>query len=102
MNIEDIRELRDNILGEYKDEIVEVPLKDLVWTVIVYSLQMSEIEDDVFLKDKGEVELHNSLIIDREEKACRRDEIVRIANQYSSMEGYKIYEGVEGLFKDYH
>ena len=100
-------EIYEAILTEAdKDTIVEIPLKDLIWTIVCYSNEMSNFEKEAFSnypyypRHKNEDET-DRLIQAREYKACRRDELARIITQYTDYDTSKIWSEVIKLFKDY-
>ena len=103
----DIKQVYEAILTEAdKDNIVSIPLKDLIWTMVIYSKQMRNLEDEIFSEypyypsDKSKIEVDN-LIKDKEYKACRRDELARLITKYSEFDTQKIWAEVDKLFKDY-
>jgi len=103
----DIREIYETILTEAdKDTIVSIPLKDLIWTIVIYSKEMSNFEKEAFEnypyypvhKSKDETD---RILQAREYRACRRDELARLITQYTDYDTSKIWSEVIKLFKDY-
>ena len=105
--VEDLRNMTDTILQDDTDIILNVPLKDLVWTIVCYSQEMSNLEQEAFGKtypylQPGMTQEQVDYLIDqREYTACRRDELARIIGQYTSFDTQRIYKEVDKLFKKY-
>ena len=103
----DVKTSYNNIISDVDEEIVlEIPLKELIGTIVVYSNEMSNLEKEAFTnypyypvhKSKDETD---KLIQSREYIACRRDELARLISQYSSFDTQKIWSEVIKLFKEY-
>lgn len=104
----DIKQVYEAILTEAdKDTIVSIPLKDLIWTIVVFSQQMSDCEQEAFgdsyprMQPGMTQEEVDSIISQREYLACRRDELARLITQYTDYDTSKIWSEVIKLFKDY-
>lgn len=100
----DLKEMHNRIIGD-DDVTVEIPLKDLIWTIIMYSQQMSNIEKEAFQDYPyikiGRQKRFDDLIKDREYKACRRDELARLISTYSDFDTKRLWVEVDTLFKDF-
>lgn len=105
--VEDLRNMTDTILQDDTDIILNIPLKDLIWTIVCYSQEMSTLEQEAFgktypyLQPGMTQEQVDSLINQKEYTACRRDELARIIGQYTSFDTQRIYKEVNKLFKKY-
>ena len=102
------RDEMHNMLNEIVQEniSVNIPLTDLVWTMIVYSYEMRDIEDELFkhypFRPRSmSLEMEQSLVNDKEYLACRRDELARIISQYSDFDTSKIHDKIKTIFRDY-
>ncbi len=101
---DEMKQMLDDILNE--DITLNIPLEDLIWTIINYSYMMRDIEDELFSNypyypnnlSRREID---SLANDKEYTACRRDELARIISQYSDFDTSKIWESVDSIFRDY-
>ena len=97
MNCDEVKEMADKILGDNKETILQIPLKDLIWTIICYSLEMNEFERGTYM-GKSEVEYRDTLMVQKEYMACRRDELARIISQYSDFDTQRVWEVVDEIF----
>lgn len=106
-SVSQVKEVVDKIIGEENELMVNISLQDLIWTIVSYSFNMRNIEDEIF-KDypfepvtmrKIDVE---KLIKDKEYFACRRDELARLISQFSDFDTRKIWVEVDKLFEEYH
>ena len=89
-----ISEKTNNILKEDKDVILEIPLKELVWTIICYTREIKELEEKIFENTTPYLE-KGLLIRQKEYKVCRSDELARIISQYTSFDVQRIWEGIK-------
>lgn len=101
---EELKEKVDNIIKE--DKTINVPLKDLIWTIVAYSYEMRDIEDELFkhypFRPRSmSLEMEQSLVNDKEYLACRRDELARIISTYSEFDTQRIWEQINPIFKVY-
>lgn len=102
----DVISIYENIIGNVEDTVLEIPLTDLIWTIVVFSQQMSDCEQEAFKDypyyplDKTK-EYVDGLLREKEYTACRRDELARLISQYSSFDIQKIWDEVDKLFKEY-
>lgn len=100
--MEDIKKVAGNIVKD-NDTVLEIPLSDLVWTIVVFSYNMSTIEDEIFSEVHNTINRDNldKLVMRKECTAARRDELARIIGQYSDFDTRKIWDEVDNLFKHY-
>lgn len=101
---DEMKQMLDDILKE--DITLNIPLEDLIWTIINYSYMMRDIEDKIFSNypyypNNLSKRDYDSLANDKEYTACRRDELARIIGQYSDFDISKIWESVDSIFRDY-
>lgn len=101
MNRVEIKEVTDSILGDDRDIVCNIPLKDLIWTMVVYSVEMSNLEDEIFNSQQGNSVELDSLINKREYRACRRDELARLISQYTSFDTQRVWSEVDKFFKEW-
>jgi hypothetical protein len=104
--INNIKNIVDNILKENENKTIHIPLKDLIWTIVVFSYDMKSIEDKVFsdypFQPMGMCEdTYKSLIQDKEYLACRRNELARIIGQYTDFNTQKIWDETDKIFTNY-
>lgn len=98
---EELKEKVDNIIKE--DKTINVPLKDLIWTMVAYSYEMKYIEDKMFsnyplIPDNLTEEDIDKLANDKEYLACKRSELARLIKQYSDFDTRKIWEQIDPIF----
>lgn len=102
---DNIKDIVDKIIQD-DDLIINIPLSDLIWTIVVFSFSMRNIEDELFkrypfrplsLSKEEEANLSR----DKEYCACRRDELARLIGQYSDFDTQRIWDEVDKIFKDY-
>lgn len=100
-------EILHNILQEDKDIIINIPLKDLIWTIICYSYNMRDIEDEMFKNyPYTPLDISNKdmeyLSTQKEYHACRRDELARLISTYSDFNTQRVWVEVDKIFKNYN
>ena len=101
---EELKEKVDSIIKE--DKIINVPLKDLIWTIVAYSYEMRDIEDEMFsnyplIPDNLTEEDIDKLAKDKEYLACKRNELTRIIHTYTEFDTQRIWEQINPIFKVY-
>lgn len=101
---EELKEKVDNIIKE--DKTINVPLKDLIWTIVAYSYEMRDIEDEMFsnyqfIPNNLTEEDIDELAEDKEYVACKRNELIRIISTYSEFDTQRIWEQINPIFKVY-
>ena len=104
--LDEMKQIKDNILKEEDDITLKISLNDLIWSIIVYSYNMRNIEDELFSHypycppNLTKIDMEQ-LSKDKEYLACRRDELTRLISQYSDFDTSRIWEQVDTIFKDY-
>ena len=91
--IKDIRGIVDNIVGKDKDIILEIPLKDLVWTIVVFYDRIYELDDRMQeLSSMGM--FYTDVRFNKEMLASRSDELARVIAQYGDFDTQRIWSNL--------
>ena len=93
----EIKIIVDNIIGDDEDVIVNIPLRDLIWTIVCYSKDMSVCENKI--RHEPDSEDLEYLIRLKEYTTYRRDELSRLINQYSDFNIIRIWDEVDKLVR---
>ena len=95
-----IESITDTIIGN-QDITIKIPLVDLVWTIVIFSDKMVDLEDKIFKDDSLSLKEKAYFLRQKEYYACRRDELSRLISQYSDFDTEKIWKEVDKMFKAY-
>lgn len=101
-DITEVKVTVDNILGDDKDKKITLPLKDLIWTIVHYNLNIRDLEDKIHSDVEDNIILNKKnhfLLVNKECNASRADELVRLISAYSNFSTGRIYEETDKIFK---
>lgn len=94
-----IKSITDTIIGN-QDITIKIPLVDLVWTIVIFSDKMVDLEDKIH-DDNLSLEEKAYFLRQKEYYACRNDELSRLISQYSDFDTQRIWKEVDKMFKVY-
>lgn len=91
--IKNIRGIVDNILGEDKGIVLEIPLNDLVWTIVCFYDRLYALDDEI--QELCELGMfYTDLRFEKEMLASRSDELARVIGQYSDFDTQQIWNNL--------
>ena len=88
---EEIKKEVDQLLGEDYDKFITIPLKDIIWTMVIYKKQIYGLDELNMGNPSASERLVNS--IRKESVVARCDELGRVVSQYSDFDTSEVWFG---------
>lgn len=88
--IDELIKETSKLLGEDCDKFITIPLKDFIWTMVIYKKQINDLDE---LMNDVHTSLANRLVLKvrKESMVARCDELGRVVSQYSDFDTSRVW-----------